>query len=285
MMLALAPAVRAKKSLYERAFKSDWFASEDASCECLTMTDPRWKCAPKGYLDAFDADVAREIVRDAESRGASAGWESERGESWRGLERTRQVRAAALSERTRRELRRVYEKSLIPLAREQCVLDDHLKFEQDEWFVVKYDEKEFPSTETHMDEAHVSFLVSLNNVTEYGGGGNTYEGLAFSIPHNGMHKLDNHDIDALPVGGVVVHGSRLSHRSRAVTSGVRYVLVGEVFVNQSCCWNMTAYLNKMATRVVILVFFFVFLFYGFFSALLRNIEKARNGGVDKQKVW
>ena len=137
----------------------------------------------------------------------------------------------------------------------------------------------------HIDGAHMSFLVSLNNVTEYEGGGNTFEGLAFSIPHNGMHKLDDHNIDALPIGGVVVHGSRLSHRSRSVTSGVRYVLVGEALLNKSCCWDLTSYMNKIATRLLVIVFFVFFLLYGVFNAMLKNIERARNGGVSKQKVW
>ena len=277
------PAVARAKTLKERIGGGNWFATANGECECLLLSDPRWKCAPRAYAEAFPADVAEDILKDALRVAERKGWERERDEVWGGLDETRQVDASALSERVRRELRSAYEKTLIPLAREQCVIDDHLKFEDDDWYVVRYDAKEFPRASRHRDGGHMTFVVSLNNVTEYEGGGSVFEGLAFSVPHGGVHKLEDHDIPAQPIGGTTVHGSQLMHWSNAVTSGTRYVLVGETTVNKSCCWDMTAHMNRLANKAMVIAFFFLAIVWGVLGTMMKNIQKARNGG--KEKVW
>ena len=41
---------------------------------------------------------------------------------------------------------------LAPLAREQCMIDEKMKFENHEFYVVKYDAVNFPSVAQHVDE-------------------------------------------------------------------------------------------------------------------------------------
>jgi hypothetical protein len=131
----------------------------------------------------------------------------------------------------------------------------------------------------------LSFVASLNNVTEYSGGGNNFEGMSFSVPHGGVHKLDDHVVPAQPIGSVVVHGSQLEHSSFDVTSGQRYVLVVEAHVNKSCCFDFTTFMNKFVTRLLIVIFAVIAVMGGVVDYMQKSIQKARNGGVAHEKVW
>ena len=225
------------------------------------------------------------MLEQAIKRGDAHGWERTRLRHAY-LDETYEVKVSDLPETTRNEVRSAYEKYFIPLAREQCMVDDHFKFEDEEFFVVKYDAKgDFKSTATHVDGKHLSFVASLNNVTEYSGGGNNFEGMSFSVPHGGVHKLDDHVVPAQPIGSVVVHGSQLEHSSFDVTSGQRYVLVVEAHVNKSCCFDFTTFMNKFVTRLLIVIFAVIAVMGGVVDYMQKSIQKARNGGVAHEKVW
>jgi hypothetical protein len=274
--LALATTRAARASTPER----------DASeCQCLSIHDPRFVCAPRAHAGALPTETARRVLEQAIKRGDAHGWERTRLRHAY-LDETYEVKVSDVPETTRNEVRSAYEKYFIPLAREQCMVDDHFKFEDEAFFVVKYDAKgDFKSTATHVDGKHLSFVASLNNVTEYSGGGNNFEGMSFSVPHGGVHKLDDHVVPAQPIGSVVVHGSQLEHSSFDVTSGQRYVLVVEAHVNKSCCFDFTTFMNKFVTRLLIVIFAVIAVMGGVVDYMQKSIQKARNGGVAHEKVW
>lgn len=73
------------------------------------------------------------------------------------------------------------------------MVDDYFKFEDEEFFVVKYDVKgDFKSAATYVDGKYLSFVASLNNVMEYLGGGNNFEGMLFFVLYGGVYKLDDY---------------------------------------------------------------------------------------------
>ena len=274
--LALATARTARASTPER---------DRSECQCLSIHDPRFVCAPKAHAAALPAATARRVLEQAIKHGDAHGWARKRA-SHDYLDETCEVSVRDLPETTRDEVRSAYEKYLIPLAREQCMVDDHFKFEDEEFFVVKYDAKgDYKSAATHVDGKHLSFVASLNNVTEYSGGGNNFEGMSFSVPHGGVHKLEDHVVPAQPIGSVVVHGAQLEHSSFDVTSGQRYVLVVEAHVNKSCCFDFTTFMNKFVTRLLVVIFAVLAVMGGVVDYMQKNIQKARNGGVAHEKVW
>jgi hypothetical protein len=124
-------------------------------------------------------ETIRRVREAAIERAKTHGWERERPKHDY-VDETREVKGRDLPETVRDELRRTFDERLAPLAREQCMIDEKMKFENHEFYVVKYDAVNFPSVAQHVDEKHVTFLVSLNNVTEYAGGGNQFQGMGFS---------------------------------------------------------------------------------------------------------
>ena len=248
-------------------------------CECVHWSDPRFICAPQTHEDVFDASAARRIRDAAVAHAQRHGWEAHRANGEDELE-TRAVSVSALPEDTRREVMNAYENKIIPLTREQCVIDGHLKFEEEEFFVVKYGDG-MKSVASHVDGKHVSFIASLNNVTEYVGGGNVFEGLSFSVPHGGVHHLSDHDVKPMPIGGVIVHGANVKHSSVDVHSGERYVLVGMAYINKSCCFDISTFMNKWVTYLLIVVFAIVLVVSGCTEWLRTKSWR----GAQHDKVW
>ena len=74
----------------------------------------------------------------------------------------------------RNELRRTFDERLAPLAREQCMIDEKMKFENHEFYVVKYDAVNFPSVAQHVDEKHVTFWCR-STTSPVAGGGNQFQ--------------------------------------------------------------------------------------------------------------
>jgi hypothetical protein len=251
-------------------------------CECLNIRDVRFYCAPEAYEDVFPVETARRVVRAAVEHARTHGWEKTR-HRYRGVQETRQVRVSALGEATQREVASIVDKHIAPRMREQCMIQDHLRYEDVEFYVVKYESGDLSSVGEHLDHKHMAFLVSLNNVTDYTGGGNNFEGLALSVKDKGMQRLKDHVFPPLPMGGVIIHGGQLTHFTLDVLLGTRYVLVGEAHVNKSCCFDYTGFMNRWVTRALIFVFLLICVMTGLIDSIHRKIKLARNGG--HEKVW
>lgn len=255
-----------------------------AECECLDARDPRFLCAPHAHENGLSAETARRVMEAAIAVGKRDGWERARFEHQE-FHETRMVRVSALPKSVQDEVDRAFETRVAPMIREQCVIYDHLKFENEQFYVVKYDAKEFKSIDMHHDDHHLSFVASLNNVTDYSGGGNNFEGVSFSVKAGGVEHLNDHKFDPQPTGSIVIHGGKLNHASLDVTRGTRYVLVGEVHVNKSCCFDFTTYMNKFVTKLLVFLFFIVAVMTGVVDKAYKQVQKVRNGGVSHEKVW
>jgi len=255
-----------------------------AECECLDARDPRFLCAPHAHKDGLSVETARRVMEAAIAVGKRDGWERARFEHQE-FQETRMVRVSTLPKSVQDEVDRAFETRLAPMIREQCVIHDHLKFENVAFYVIKYDVKDFKSIAMHHDDQHLSFVASLNNVTDYSGGGNNFEGVSFSVKAGGIEHLNEHKFDPQPTGSVVIHGGKLMHASLDVTRGARYVLVGEVYVNKSCCFDFTAFMNSLVTKLLIFLFFIVAVMTGVVDKAYKQVQKARNGGVLHEKVW
>ncbi len=255
-----------------------------AECECLDARDPRFLCAPHAHKDGLSVETARRVMEAAIAVGKRDGWERARFEHQE-FQETRMVRVSTLPKSVQDEVDRAFETRVAPMIREQCVIHDHLKFENVVFYVIKYDVKDFKSIAMHHDDQHLSFVASLNNVTDYSGGGNNFEGVSFSVKAGGIEHLNEHKFDPQPTGSVVIHGGKLMHASLDVTHGARYVLVGEVYVNKSCCFDFTAFMNSLVTKLLIFLFFIVAVMTGVVDKAYKQVQKARNGGVLHEKVW
>lgn len=270
-VLALGVAIAARETTASTPVEED--------CQCLSIHDPRFVCAPVAHADAMPLETVRRVRDAAIDHAKTHGWERLRAKHDY-VDETHEVKVSDLPEVVRRELRQAFDAYLAPLAREQCMIDDKMKFEDHEFYVVKYDAANFPSTAQHVDAKHLTFLVSLNNVTEYTGGGNQFHGIGFSVSHGGAHNLNDQDVAAQPIGTAVIHGAQVWHLSHDVTGGERYVLVGETHVNKSCCWDMTSFMNKFVTRLLIVLFAIVALMTGVIDMMQKRIMKQKH-----EKIW
>ena len=120
-------------------------------CPCLSIHDPRFSCAPVAHADAMPTETIRRVREAAIERAKTHGWERERPKHDY-VDETREVKGRDLPETVRDELRRTFDERLAPLAREQCMIDEKMKFENHEFYVVKYDAVNFPSVAQHVDE-------------------------------------------------------------------------------------------------------------------------------------
>lgn len=89
-------------------------------------------------------------------------------------------------------------------------------------FVVRYEVDHQPDLPMHRDGSEISFVISLNELSNYEGGG-TFFGL-----DNETHLVEQGSM-------LSFRGSTMWHGARAVTQGTRYVLAG--FVNVANLWE------------------------------------------------
>ena len=101
------------------------------------------------------------------------------------------------------------------------MIDEKMKFENHEFYVVKYDAVNFPSVAQHVDEKHVDVFGVAQQRHRVRGGGNQFQGMGFSVPHGGPHALHAHDVPAQPIGSVIIHGAQM-HHSSPTSSVARY---------------------------------------------------------------
>jgi len=84
-----------------------------------------------------------------------------------------------------------------------------------ETFVVKYEYKAGAQTHlnSHRDGCEYSFVLALNDPSEYGGGGTRFD-------------VNPHEIVRLDKGVMVIFPGRLDHEGIAITHGTRLILAG-----------------------------------------------------------
>jgi hypothetical protein len=85
-------------------------------------------------------------------------------------------------------------------------------------FLIRYTHNEQPDLKVHRDGTVISCLIQLND--DFQGGGTYIESLDQTLIHN--------------TGDICLHSGWLRHGARAVTKGVRYVLIG--FCNIDATW-------------------------------------------------
>jgi hypothetical protein len=107
-------------------------------------------------------------------------------------------------------------------------------------FVVKYDanngQKEL---KPHRDGSVLSFNIALNPSSHYEGGGTWFA----SIPSSSSPTTDceSTKVIQLEQGQMLSHASALLHGGHPITSGIRYILVAFVILEDYDSWSMRFY--------------------------------------------
>ena len=104
-------------------------------------------------------------------------------------------------------------------------------------FIVKYDaqngQKEL---KPHRDGSVLSFNIALNPSSQYNGGGTWFASLPSS-----ESSSDSTDVIQLEQGHMLSHASALLHGGHPITSGIRYILVAFVILEDYDSWSMRFY--------------------------------------------
>lgn len=163
---------------------------------------------------ALSPETCGEMVRLAEAAAARSGWETDRHRQYK----TTDVDVAsdgALLEACNAALAA----SLLPLAAESFDVPEAALAVED-LFVCKYEHANGGQTglPAHRDDSEVSFVVALNDPSEFDGGGTDFVGAPSPPAPDGA-------------GGCVLFCGLREHAGRPVTRGVRYILAGFVRVH------------------------------------------------------
>ena len=113
-------------------------------------------------------------------------------------------------------------------------------------FVVKYDAKNGQKElRPHRDGSVLSFNIALNPSNQYTGGGTWFASPTLSSSsHETMDPNNMHDsgtVIQLEQGHMVSHASALLHGGHPITSGIRYILVAFVILEDYDSWSMRFY--------------------------------------------
>jgi len=92
-------------------------------------------------------------------------------------------------------------------------LDENIKINFTDVFVVKYKLEEQHFLEMHQDGSFLSFQILLSNNTDFEGGGTYFEDGLTMKPKQ---------------GDLILHSSKIKHSGLPITKGIRYILVGFV---------------------------------------------------------
>jgi hypothetical protein len=95
-------------------------------------------------------------------------------------------------------------------------LNDEIKLDFKDLFIVKYQHDDQNFLEIHKDGSLISFNILLSNTNDFEGGG-TY--------------FDDGLIMKGEQGDLIVHGGRIKHSGLPITKGTRYLLVGFLNIN------------------------------------------------------
>ena len=93
-------------------------------------------------------------------------------------------------------------------------LNDDIKMNFIDVFVVKYKFNEQTYLDMHKDGSFFSFNILLSNPTDFEGGGTYFDDGLIMTPEQ---------------GGLIIHSSKMKHSGLPITKGTRYLLVG--FIN------------------------------------------------------
>ena len=92
-------------------------------------------------------------------------------------------------------------------------------------FVVRYDAARQAGLPVHADDSHLSLTIALNELSEYEGGGTSFEEVGVTVrPERGC--------------AVAFPGS-LRHGGQCITLGVRYIIAAFLFVDGG--WEEPSY--------------------------------------------
>lgn len=112
-------------------------------------------------------------------------------------------------------------------------------------FVVKYDAKNGQKElRPHRDGSVLSFNIALNPSHQYVGGGTWFAAPTLSSSGEVMNSdsmQDSGTVIQLEQGHMVSHASALLHGGHAISSGIRYILVAFVIVEDYDSWSMRFY--------------------------------------------
>jgi predicted 2-oxoglutarate/Fe(II)-dependent dioxygenase YbiX len=98
-------------------------------------------------------------------------------------------------------------------------------------FIVKYDANQGQrELKPHRDGSVLSFNIALNPSNQYEGGGTWFASLA-----------ESKNVIQLQQGEMMSHASALLHGGHAITSGMRYILVAFVILEDYDSWSMRFY--------------------------------------------
>jgi hypothetical protein len=104
-------------------------------------------------------------------------------------------------------------------------------------FIVKYDANNGQrELKPHRDGSVLSFNVALNPSSQYEGGGTWFASLPTSDS-----SLQSADVIQLEQGHMLSHASALLHGGHPIASGIRYILVAFVILEDYDSWSMRFY--------------------------------------------
>jgi hypothetical protein len=104
-------------------------------------------------------------------------------------------------------------------------------------FIVKYDAKNGQKElKPHRDGSVLSFNVALNPSSQYEGGGTWFA----SLPTSDSSR-ESTNVIQLEQGHMLSHASALLHGGHPITSGIRYILVAFVILEDYDSWSMRFY--------------------------------------------
>jgi len=179
----------------------------------------------KTRIPVFSQEECQSITQEAEKVASEIQWCTQR----HGNFPTTDLPLVELPE-TLQFLKKALVERIYPLLRLQfgTYLPDPYKLRVADGFVVKYDaaggQKEL---KPHRDGSVLSFNIALNSAHEFEGGGTWFSSLDDAI------KIDQ--------GQMLSHASGLLHGGHGITTGIRYILVAFVIVENYDSWSMRFY--------------------------------------------
>ena len=149
---------------------------------------------------------------------------------------------------TLHSIQRILQQRIYPNLRHQfgSFLPAPEKLRVADGFVVKYDAKNGQKElRPHRDGSVLSFNIALNPSHQYTGGGTWFASPELSSADetidNTNSMQDSGTVIQLEQGHMVSHASALLHGGHPITSGIRYILVAFVIVEDYDSWSMRFY--------------------------------------------
>jgi len=113
---------------------------------------------------------------------------------------------------------------------QRCNLTEEIILEPNDLFIAKYSAEGQGGLKQHDDGSFISFNLQLSSPDDYEGGGTYFPGT------QRRYKL--------PKGSCLIHGSALPHEGISVQHGTRYIAIGFLGINRTCCHKFSHMLPK-----------------------------------------